>query len=157
MAIEIERKFRVLNDTFKRYAIPHRIVQGYICSEKDRVVRVRTYDDKAFITIKNATIGFARDEFEYSIPIEDAQKMLDGICQQPIIEKTRYCLTYENHVWEIDEFLGDNKGLIIAEIELEHREETFNIPPFIGEEVTNDSRFYNARLFKEPYKNWNKK
>ena len=151
--IEIERKFLVVNDKYKM-GTPQRISQGYICSENDRVVRVRIKGDKAYLTIKNATIGFARNEYEYEIPVADAEAMLKTTCQQPIIDKTRYVLEYKGFIWEVDEFHGDNEGLVVAEIELDSREATFDHPDFIGEEVTGDARYYNACLFKNPYKIW---
>ena len=151
--IEIERKFLVVNDKYKM-GTPQRISQGYICSENDRVVRVRIKGDKAYLTIKNATIGFARNEYEYEIPVADAEAMLKNTCQQPIIDKTRYVLEYKGFIWEVDEFHGDNEGLVVAEIELDSREATFDHPDFIGEEVTGDARYYNAGLFKNPYKMW---
>jgi adenylate cyclase len=151
--IEIERKFLAVNDKYKM-GTPQRISQGYICSENDRVVRVRIKGDKAYLTIKNATIGFARNEYEYEIPVADAEAMLKNTCQQPIIDKTRYVLEYKGFIWEVDEFHGDNEGLVVAEIELDSREATFDHPDFIGEEVTGDARYYNACLFKNPYKMW---
>ena len=154
--IEIERKFLVINNEYKS-GKPQRISQGYICSENDRVVRIRIKGDKAYLTIKNATIGFARNEYEYEIPVADAEAILHNTCQQPIIEKTRYVLEYKGYTWEVDEFHGDNKGLVVAEIELENKDDVFACPNFIGEEVTGDARYYNACLFKNPYKTWNKK
>ena len=153
MAVEIERKFLVINTDYKR-GIPHQISQGYICSDHDRVVRVRIYDDKAFITIKNSTIGFARNEYEYQIPLEDAKELLQNTCIQPVIHKTRYVLDYNGFAWEVDEFHDLNDGLVVAEIELEHENAEFDKPDFIGEEVTGNPLFYNAMLFKNPYINW---
>lgn len=153
MAIEIERKFKVTDSNYKSCP-SHRISQGYICSESDRVVRIRIIDTEAFITIKNATIGFARNEYEYPIPVKDAEEMLQNTCQQPIIEKRRYIYKGVDYTWEIDEFYGDNEGLVIAEIELPKRDATFELPNFIGEEVTDDARYYNAMLFKHPYSEW---
>ena len=154
MALEIERKFLLLSDEYKAASTSKRIVQGYICSDKNRVVRVRIYGEKAYITIKNATIGFARNEFEYAIPVADAQVMLTEICEKPIIEKVRYRYDYKGFCWEIDEFHGENEGLVMAEIELPTVDCVFEKPPFIGEEVTNDTRYYNASLIRNPYKNW---
>ena len=154
MAIEMERKFLVVDQSYQSMGMPHRIVQGYICSENDRVVRVRIYDEFAFITIKNATVGFARDEFEYAIPVADAEAMLRDVCEQPIIEKTRYVVPFAGNIWEVDQFSGENQGLVVAEIELEEREQEFELPPFVGAEVTEDSRYYNSQLFKNPYQNW---
>jgi CYTH domain-containing protein len=151
--IEIERKYLVTNNNYKS-GTPIRISQGYICSEENRVVRVRIKGDKAYLTIKNATIGFARNEYEYEISVADAEAMLHNTCQQPIIDKTRYILEYKGFIWEVDEFHGDNEGLVVAEIELENKNQQFELPDFIGEEVTDDARYYNACLFKNPYKNW---
>ena len=151
--IEIERKYLVTNNNYKS-GTPIRISQGYICSEENRVVRVRIKGDKAYLTIKNATIGFARNEYEYEIPVADAKAILHNTCQQPIIDKTRYILEHKGFIWEIDEFHGDNEGLVVAEIELENKNQQFELPDFIGEEVTDDARYYNACLFKNPYKNW---
>ncbi len=154
MALEIERKFLLLSDEYKAASTSKRIIQGYICSDKNRVVRVRIYGEKAYITIKNATIGFARNEFEYAIPVEDAQVMLAEICEKPIIEKVRHRYDYKGFCWEIDEFHGENEGLVMAEIEFPSVDCVFEKPPFIGEEVTNDTRYYNASLIRNPYKNW---
>ncbi|MDO4191422.1 MAG: CYTH domain-containing protein [Bacteroidales bacterium] len=154
MPKEIERKFLVTNDSYMANSEVHHIIQGYICSENDRVVRIRIYDNDAFLTIKNATIGFSRDEFEYHIPLADAETMLRSICQQPIIEKYRYKFIYEGFIWEIDHFEGDNNGLVIAEIELPNENTTFTLPPFIGKEVTGDTHYYNACLNKHPFNEW---
>ena len=151
--IEIERKYLVVNEQYKA-GVPTRILQGYICSEENRVVRIRVKGEKAYITIKNATIGFARNEYEYEIPVADAEAMLHNTCQQPIIDKTRYVLEHKGFTWEVDEFHGDNEGLVVAEIELESKDEEFELPDFVGEEVTGDARYYNACLFQKPYKTW---
>lgn len=154
MAKEIERKFMVKDMSFKANAVAHRIVQGYICSENDRVVRVRIKGDHAYITIKNAAIGYSRDEFEYPIPVADAEVMLKDICLQPIIEKTRYVLPFGGFDWEIDCFGGINEGLIIAEIELPDEETEFQLPPFVGKEITGNPRYYNACLAAHPFTEW---
>ena len=151
--IEIERKYLVVNKLYKS-GTPIHISQGYICSEENRVVRVRIKGDKAYITIKNATIGFARNEYEYEIPVADAEAMLHNTCQQPIIDKTRYVLEHKGFMWEVDEFHGDNEGLVVAEIELEDKDAVFDLPDFVGEEVTGQPQYYNACLFKKPYKKW---
>lgn len=153
MAVEIERKFLVTNTNYKM-GIPHQIAQGYICSDKDRVVRIRIIDDNAFVTIKNSTIGFARNEYEYPIPVQDAREMLQNTCIQPIISKTRYVLDYKGKIWEIDEFHGLNEGLVIAELELENENDSYEKPDFVGDEVTGNPQYYNALLFKNPYINW---
>ncbi|MDR0830795.1 MAG: CYTH domain-containing protein [Prevotellaceae bacterium] len=154
MATEIERKFLVKNLDFVKYGVPHKIRQGYICADKNRVVRVRIKDQQAFLTLKTASVGFARHEFEYEIPLADAQTMLAEMCRQPIISKTRFDLLHKGKKWEIDVFNNENEGLIIAEIELETQDETFAIPPFIGEEVTADIRYYNSFISENPFLNW---
>ncbi len=156
MAKEIERKFLVSAHTYRQQCKCVHIHQGYICAEAERVVRVRIYGDEAFVTIKNASIGFSRDEFEYPIPVADAQAMLASVCQQPTIEKLRYRFPYQGFVWDIDEFLGDNEGLTIAEIELPSEATPFAKPDFIADEVTGDVRYYNANLFHTPFKAWEK-
>lgn len=143
--IEIERKFLVINNEYRTENVSH-IRQGYVCSEKNRVVRVRIRDNRAFLTLKNAMIGFARNEYEYEIPVEEAEEMLETMCRKPIIDKHRYLYKHNGHTWEIDEFHGRNEGLVIAEIELEHVDDTFEIPPFIGREVTGEVQYYNANL-----------
>ena len=153
--IEIERKYLVINDNYKS-GKAQRISQGYICSEDDRVVRVRIKGDKAYLTIKNATIGFARNEYEYEIPVADAEAMLHNTCQQPIIDKTRYIVKHKGFTWEVDEFHGDNEGLVFAEIELADVNEQFLRPAFLGAEVTGNPRYYNAYISKHPYPTWEK-
>lgn len=153
MAVEIERKFLVTGTEY-RAGRAERIVQGYICSTAEKVVRVRKKGDEAFLTLKDATVGFARHEFEYRIPAPDAEVMLTEMCEQPLIDKTRWTLDHEGHLWEVDEFHGDNQGLVVAEIELENADETFTLPPWVGQEVTGDAKYYNARLYTHPYKNW---
>ncbi|MDR2684300.1 MAG: CYTH domain-containing protein [Prevotellaceae bacterium] len=151
---EIERKFLVKNLNFKQFGTPHKIMQGYICAEEKRVVRVRHYDEKAFLTIKSASVGFSRSEFEYEIPPSDAKIMLQSLCIQPVIKKTRWIVPTAKHKWEIDVFEGENSGLIVAEIELETIGETFEIPDFIGQEVTSDIRYYNSFINQHPYSTW---
>ena len=143
--IEIERKYLVVNEQYK-VGVPIRISQGYICSEEDRVVRIRVKGDKAYITIKNATIGFARNEYEYEIPVADAEAMLHNTCQQPIIDKTRYVLEHKGFTWEVDEFHGKHDGLVVAEIELASEDQIVALPAFIGKEVTDDPQYYNANM-----------
>jgi len=143
--IEIERKFLVISNEY-RNTESVRIRQGYVCSSDNRVVRVRTKGDHGYLTLKNATIGFARNEYEYEIPLADAIEMLDTMCRKPIIDKTRYLYKHAGHLWEIDEFHGRNEGLVVAEIELEKVDENFEKPDFIGEEVTGNPRYYNSNL-----------
>lgn len=143
--IEIERKFLVISNEYRSANVSH-IRQGYICGEKNRVVRVRIRDNRAFLTLKNAMIGFARNEYEYEIPVSEAEEMLETMCRKPIIDKHRFLYEHRGHTWEIDEFHGRNEGLVIAEIELEHIDDTFDKPPFVGKEVTGQKQYYNANL-----------
>lgn len=154
MAKEIERKFLVLDQTYKQYAKGVYYRQGYLSSNPS--VRVRIIDQEAFLTIKGATTGFSRSEFEYRIPYEDGLEMLQELSKKPIIEKYRYKMEYAGFIWEIDEFLSENEGLIVAEIELEAEDQEFQKPPFIGEEVTFDKRYRNSSLVSNPYRNWSK-
>jgi CYTH domain-containing protein len=156
MPIEIERKYLINNELWKNEEPHHAGVhysQGYLCASPERTVRVRIAGDKAFITIKGQTIGFARPEFEYDIPVADALLMLK-MCVGPLIEKKRYKVEFASKLWEVDVFEGDNQGLTIAEIELKSTDETFELPPWIGQEVTGDKRYYNSYLSKNPFNNW---
>lgn len=155
MAQEIERKF-LINGEFKSESYSSsRIIQGYICSIPGRTVRVRIRDEKGFLTIKGATnkSGMSRYEWEKEIPLEEARELMQ-LCQEGVIDKIRYLVKSGKHIWEIDEFYGDNEGLLMAEIELEEENEPFDKPSFIGEEVTGDPRFYNSHLMKFPFKKW---
>ena len=134
-------------------AIPMR--QGYLNNEKRCSVRVRISGDEAHLNIKGATIGAKRLEFEYPIPLEQASIILDSLSAGPLIEKVRYLIPQGHLIWEIDVFSGDNAGLVVAEIELSDADEAFDIPTWIGEEVTHDTRYYNTRLSREPYSTWN--
>ncbi len=154
MGKEIERKFLVKDTYYKQLTEGILYKQGYICSEPERVVRVRVIGSKGFITIKGKVSGFSRSEYEYEIPINDADEMISSLCEKPIIEKYRYKFVYRGFTWEVDEFLGDNQGLVIAEIELENEGVQFCIPEWIGAEVTGDPRYYNSNLIKKPYKTW---
>ena len=154
--IEIERKFLVLSNDFLQEAFTKkRIVQGYLNSNPERTVRIRIKEDKGFLTIKgkgNAT-GTTRLEWETEIPLEDAERLLP-ICESGIIEKIRYEIKVGNHIYEVDVFEGENEGLVIAEIELQSEVEPFEKPSWLGKEVTNDERFYNAYLSIKPFKSW---
>ena len=154
MPQEIERKFLVLDESFKSDITPVYVRQGFISTDKDTTIRVRVAGDKAFLTLKNAGNGITRSEFEYEIPTADAEELLNTFCQPAIIEKNRYIVKHSNHNWEVDEFLGDNQVLIIAEIELQSEHEHFSIPSWLGEEVSKDPRYYNANLISNPYSNW---
>ncbi len=155
MPLEIERKFLVTGE-YKSLAYAHsRIRQGYICSGGGRTVRVRIRGDKGYLTIKGPSnrAGMSRYEFETEIPVEDAQELM-GLCEPGVVDKTRYLVKSGRHVFEVDEFYGDNEGLVMAEVELSDENEPFEKPDFIGKEVTGDRRYYNAHLRNYPYKLW---
>lgn len=155
MGTEIERKFLVAAGDWRDAAVSRtELRQGFLSTEPARTVRVRLTDGAAELTIKGITVDAQRAEYEYSIPPADAAEMLDGLCQPGLIEKTRYRVPHAGHIWEIDEFHGANAGLIVAEIELEHADEAFALPGWIGEEVTGDARYYNASLVNQPYSDW---
>lgn len=147
MATEIEHKYLVIDNSYKEIASSHiDICQGYLSTDKARTVRIRIAGNKAFITIKGKTIGDTRPEYEYPIPLADATLMLDNLCHQPIIRKTRHIVPFNGNTWEIDEFKGALEGLTLAEIEIPSSEYKYDIPPFIGKNVTNDARYYNSNL-----------
>jgi adenylate cyclase len=154
MSVEIERKFLVCGDHWKSLGERVLLRQGYLSSSPERVVRVRIEGSAAVLTIKGKTVGATRGEWEYPIPMEDAQRFLDDLCERPIIEKWRYRIPYQGMIWEVDEFLGENAGLVVAEVELESEEQKFDRPEWIGEEVTHDARYYNANLLRHPYCRW---
>ena len=153
MGMEIERKFIVSNDDWRRLGSPVHYAQGYLVADGERTVRVRVAGAKGFLTIKGQTQGFSRKEFEYEVPVDEAREMLK-LCSIPMVEKYRTRILYDDKIWEVDEFEGDNKGLIMAEIELKSEDETFAIPPWIGPEVTGDVRYFNSFLARNPYRNW---
>jgi len=152
MPTEIERKFLVTGDTWREAEAIY-YCQGYLSSDKQRTVRVRVVGDQGVLTVKGLTDGISRAEFEYAVPVEDAQAML-RLCEQPLIEKTRRKIPLGGHVWEVDEFMGDNAGLVVAEIELQSENEAFEKPDWIGEEVSGDARYFNSSLVKLPFKDW---
>lgn len=154
MGKEIERKFLVEGSAWRKLAKGTHYRQGYLSTVKERTVRVRTIDDKGFLTIKGITIGATRAEYEYEIPVGDANAMLDNLCERPLIEKTRYKIEYQGFTWELDEFEGENQGLILAEIELSAEDQNFTLPAWIGEEVTGDPRYFNSNLIKKPFTTW---
>lgn len=154
MASEIERKFLVNRELWPapNDGVVYR--QGYLSVEKERTVRVRIAGRHAFLTIKGETRGVERLEFEYEIPVADATVMLDQLCLRPLIEKTRFKIEFAGHTWEVDEFHGDNDGLLMAEIELESTDTQFDTPPWAGAEVSDDPRYFNSNLSREPYSRW---
>ena len=153
MGIEIERKFLVRSDDWRLLGIPVSYSQGYLVADGVKTVRIRTAGEKGYLTIKGGAKGFSRLEYEYEVPIEDASELFK-LCSIPIIRKFRTRVLFGDKIWEVDEFEDDNKGLIMAEIELNSEDETFLIPPWIGSEVTGDPRFYNSCLARNPFKNW---
>jgi CYTH domain-containing protein len=155
MGQEIERKFLVANDAWRTGA-GTLIRQGYLHNEIDGTVRVRTKGERAYLTIKGNTIGITRSEFEYEIPLGDASQILDELCLKPLIEKIRYEVKVGGFKWEIDEFLEENAGLVVAEIELEEESQEFPKPDWLGREVSDDFRYQNANLVKMPYSKWDK-
>ena len=157
MGTEIEKKFLLRNDDWRPAAHKQvRYRQGYLRtgSDSDCSVRVRIDGDNARLNIKSATLGTTRTEFEFPIPIEDGNAILDQLCAKPFVEKTRYYVKHEGHLWEIDVFEGDNSGLVVAEIELTDPDEPFVRPAWLGEEVSHDPRYYNVSLVTHPYKDW---
>lgn len=152
MAIEIERKFCVVGTDWKPSA-GVRMRQGYLSRDKARTVRVRVAGDAAFLTVKGISKGATRAEFEYAIPLDDARQLL-ALCDGPLIEKTRFAITHQGTTWEVDEFLGDNAGLVVAEVELQSEDQPFARPPWLGAEVTHDARYFNSSLASYPYSQW---
>lgn len=154
MSVEIERKFLVRDERWKALGEGVLLRQGYLSANPDRIVRVRIEGESAMLTIKGRSVGATRGEWEYPIPLADAKVFLDSLCERPIIEKKRYRIPYEGMTWEVDEFLGDNAGLVVAEIELESEDQAFARPEWIGEEVTQDARYFNSSLLRNPYSSW---
>jgi len=153
MALEIERKFLVNENTWRNgQGTMYR--QGYLNSDENRNVRVRVIDDRGYLTVKGISQGATRVEYEYEIPKPDAESMLDNLCEQPLIIKKRFKIEFKGFVWEVDEFLGENQGLIIAELELESETQTFIKPKWIGVEVTGDPKYFNSNLIHRPYNKW---
>lgn len=158
MALEIERKFLVTDDSYKALAYKsYAIKQGYICSESGRTVRVRIRGDKGFLTIKgpSGASGMSRYEWERELPLPEAEELMK-LCKPGLIEKTRYLVECGIHTFEVDEFYGDNEGLVVAEVELSSEDEPYGHPPFLGEEVTGQRQYYNSSLMANPYKDWKK-
>jgi len=155
MAVEIEHKFLISNDSW-RDNVSHskKYIQGYMSTNEKCSVRVRIDGDQAFLNIKSKTLGTKRQEFEYPLPYDEAKLILETLCDKPLIEKIRYFVPYAGHTWEIDVFSGENEGLVVAEIELECEEENFTKPGWIGKEVSDDPRYYNICLVDNPYSSW---
>lgn len=153
MGIEIERKFLLKSTHILNSSEGTRIVQGYLSVDPERTVRVRIFGEQAFLTIKGKGDGIARSEFEYEIPILDAEQLLEMSVQEPI-EKIRHLIEYANKRWEVDRFLGKNEGLYLAEIELEHVDEAFSLPDWIGQEVSGDHRYFNSHIAQYPFSTW---
>jgi adenylate cyclase len=154
MAQEIERKFLVIGTPWKNGAEGRRYRQGYLSLERGKTVRVRTDGSRGYLTVKGATTGFTRPEFEYEIPVQDARQMLDQLCYRPIIEKTRYKIEHCGLVWEVDVFERENEGLVLAEVELTDENVEITLPDWVGKEVTGDGRYSNASLVRHPFAGW---
>lgn len=155
MATEIERKYLVRDDSWREH-VHHQVryEQGYLANTEHCSVRVRVGGDRAHLNIKSRTAGASRLELEYPVPVEDARTMLRELCRQPIIEKIRYRVRHESQEWEVDVFEGDNAGLVVAEIELDDEAAPVSLPPWAGEEVTDDVRYYNSSLAVTPFNRW---
>ncbi|MGK7927975.1 MAG: CYTH domain-containing protein [Spirulina sp.] len=155
MGKEIERKFLVKGEQWRSLGTPKQYRQGYLSVVPHCTVRVRVAGDRAYLTVKGKTQGLSRKEFEYPIPLPEAEEMLEELCDRPLIEKTRYTISIDDLVWEVDEFSGENQGLILAEVELQDETQAIALPEWIGREVSADPRYFNANLVKFPYRQWN--
>jgi len=157
MAYEIERKFLVVNDKWRDHASSSDYFrQGYLTNTDKCSIRVRVSDDMGYLNLKSATLDIQRTEYEYEIPRDEAEEMLERFCEGPLIEKTRYYVRHDQHLWEVDVFEGANAGLIVAEIELDDVDEAFDKPEWTGQEVSDDPRYYNVCLVKHPFNEWDK-
>ncbi len=154
MPLEIERKFLVIGNSWRALATGVTCRQGYLLAEKERTVRVRTMNNKGFLTIKGQSTGITRLEYEYEIAVTEADELLDQLCRKPLIEKKRYTIPFQGFLWEVDEFFGENNGLIVAEIELATEDQHFPKPDWVGREVSDDPRYFNARLCRHPFCRW---
>ncbi|BCU07128.1 CYTH domain-containing protein [Allochromatium tepidum] len=155
MAIEIERKFLVVGEGWRdRVGDATRLVQGYLTEDARTTVRVRIRGETAWLTLKGASRGISRLEFEYPIPVDDAETLLRELAVSPLIEKTRYRVPHAGHLWELDVFAGANAGLVLAELELERVDEAFERPDWLGAEVSDDPRYFNVNLARHPYRDW---
>ncbi|HOB62144.1 MAG TPA: CYTH domain-containing protein [Candidatus Competibacteraceae bacterium] len=155
MATEIEHKFLLQDERWRQQVERSvRMRQGYLLSDSHCSVRVRVADERGFLNIKSGTLGIQRSEYEYPIPLAEAEEILDTLCEKPLLEKTRHYVRFGAHLWEIDEFAGDNAGLIVAEVELSRVDEPFARPDWLGEEVSHDIRYYNSQLARHPFSTW---
>lgn len=155
MAVEIERKFTLKNDNWRKdVQRSQRYVQGYLAGNDLSSIRVRIAGEKANLNIKSATLGIFRQEYEYDIPLSDAEEMIETLAEKPVIDKVRHFVSFAGKTWEIDEFSGENQGLIVAEVELDSENEQITLPEWVDEDVSQDTRYYNVCLVKNPYKNW---
>jgi adenylate cyclase len=154
VGVEIERKFLLVGDDWRGLGEPVLLRQGYLSSQPDRVVRVRIEGERATMTIKGRSSGATRGEWEYAIPLLDANELLNQLCEKPMIEKYRRRIPFAGLIWEVDEFLGENQGLMFAEVELESEDQQFDKPSWIGKEVTDDPRYYNSSLIRLPFSKW---
>jgi len=154
MGMEIERKYLMDSDEWRGLAEGVDYRQGYLSTVKERTVRVRTIGDRGYLTIKGISTGASRSEYEYEVPVNDAHEMLDQLCKRPLIEKRRFKIPYAGLIWEVDEFFGENGGLIVAEVELEDENQPIELPSWIGEEVTGDPRYFNSSLVSNPFSTW---
>lgn len=154
MGVEIERKFLPSGDAWRQLGEPVLLRQGYLCSDPERTVRVRIEGEEGRLTIKSKGSGVRRGEWEYPIPLPEAQELLDTLCERPLVEKYRRRIEHAGFTWEVDEFLGENAGLVVAEIELPSEDTVFARPDWIGQEVSGDRRYYNSSLIRFPYSQW---
>ncbi|MDM8542508.1 CYTH domain-containing protein [Desulfococcaceae bacterium HSG9] len=154
MGLEIERKFLLRNDGWRKLAQGKEYRQGYLSSVKERSVRIRTIEDTGYLTIKGVSKGAVRMEYEYVIPVDEAREMLEALCEKPLIEKKRFKIPYQGLIWEVDEFFGENQGLLVAEVELSSETQAFQKPEWVDVEVTHDSRYFNANLVHHPFNKW---
>lgn len=154
MGVEIERKFLVSGDAWRTLGAPVLLRQGYLSADPERTVRVRIEGEQGVLTIKSKSEGASRGEWEYPIPLRDAEELLDRLCERSLVEKYRRRIDFQGFTWEVDEFLGENAGLVVAEIELPAEDTVFDLPDWIGNEVTGERRYYNSSLIRLPYSKW---
>ncbi|UVW27697.1 CYTH domain-containing protein [Massilia sp. H6] len=154
MGVEIERKFLVAGDAWRGLGVATRLRQGYLNADPARTVRVRVEGDAGLLTIKSKTVGASRGEWEYPIALREAEEMLDMLCERPLVEKIRRRIEHAGFTWEVDEFLGENAGLVVAEIELPSEDAAFDKPDWVGQEVTGEQRYYNSSLIRLPFSQW---